>query len=200
MPFIVCISKYVYDRCCLFFGYCFGYCLFEIFKYKNQKDDIIEFFSSCDKKYGSKIEIEGNILLGNDLSFEQKFLNNAVDKCSEEIENWEVSFYFSKKNMTIFCETLIITKTIAEYLLDIVDSVIKQHFTSNVRQLGCCAHYMLNRRTITYPTIKSSLMPEKSSQIPDLGKQKKFYCLNKKSSPKSIELTEFYWFHNSPNS
>ena len=39
------------------------------------------------KKYGSKIEIEGNILLGNDLSFEQKFLNNAVDKCSEEIEN-----------------------------------------------------------------------------------------------------------------
>ena len=69
------------------FGYCFGYCLFEIFKYKNQKDDIIEFFSIYDKKYGSKIEIEGNILLGNDLSFEQKFLNNAVDKCSEEIEN-----------------------------------------------------------------------------------------------------------------
>ena len=87
LPFIVCISKYVYDRCCLFFGYCFGYCLFEIFKYKNQKDDIIEFFPIYDKKYGSKIEIEGNILLGNDLSFEQKFLNNAVDKCSEEIEN-----------------------------------------------------------------------------------------------------------------
>ena len=101
--------------------------------------------------------------------------------------------------MTLSCETLIITKTIAECLLDIVDSVMKQHFTSNVRQLGCCAHYMLDRRTITYPPIKSPLMPEKSSQIPDLGEQKKFYWLNKKSSPKTIELTEFYWFHNSPN-
>ena len=37
------------------FGYCFGYYLFEIFKYKNQKDDIIDFFfSSYNKKYGSK--------------------------------------------------------------------------------------------------------------------------------------------------
>ena len=36
------------------FGYCFGYYLFEIFKYKNQKDDIVEFFSSYNKKYGSK--------------------------------------------------------------------------------------------------------------------------------------------------
>ena len=34
-------------------SYCFGYYLFEIFKYKNQKGDIIEFFSSYDKKYGS---------------------------------------------------------------------------------------------------------------------------------------------------
>ena len=34
-----------------------------------------------------EIKSEDNILLGNDLSFEQKFLNNAVDKCSEEIEN-----------------------------------------------------------------------------------------------------------------
>ena len=35
-------------------GYCFGYYLFKIFKYKNQKADIIEFFSSHNKKYDSK--------------------------------------------------------------------------------------------------------------------------------------------------
>ena len=64
--------------------------------------------------------------------------------------------------MTICCETLIITETIAKSLLDIVDSVMKQHFTSSLRQLGCCTQYMLDRRTITYPPIKSSLMPENS--------------------------------------
>ena len=36
------------------FGYCFGYYLFEIFKYKNQKYDIDKFFSSYNKKYGTK--------------------------------------------------------------------------------------------------------------------------------------------------
>ena len=36
------------------FGYCFGYYLFEIFKYKNKKDDIDKFFSSYNKKYGTK--------------------------------------------------------------------------------------------------------------------------------------------------
>ena len=35
-------------------GYCFDYYSFEIFKYKNQKSDIIDFFSSYNKKYGSK--------------------------------------------------------------------------------------------------------------------------------------------------
>ena len=42
------------------------------------------------------IKIKDNILLGNDLSFEEKFLNHVVDKCSAETENCEVSFYFSK--------------------------------------------------------------------------------------------------------
>ena len=135
-----------------------------------------------------EIKSEDNILLGNDLSFEQKFLNDAVDKCSEESENCEVSFYFSKKSMNIFCETLIITKTIAEYLLDIVDSVMKQHFTSSLRQLGFCAHYMLDRRTITYPPIKSSLMPEKSSQIPDLGGKKSFIRSTKKVLPNPLSF------------
>ena len=37
-----------------FSGYCFGYYFFEIFKYKNQEDDIDKFFSSYNKKYDAK--------------------------------------------------------------------------------------------------------------------------------------------------
>ena len=98
--------------------------------------------------------------------------------------------------VTICCDTVIITETIAKSLLDIADSVIKQYFTSSLRQLGWCAHCMLDTRAITYPLIKSSLMPEKSSQMPDLGE---FYWLDKKRSPQSNELTEFNWFNNSSN-
>ena len=75
------------------FDYCFGYYLFEIFKYKNQKDDIIDFFFQVIIKNMAQmmelltnemqeIKTEDDILLGNDLSIEQKFLNNVVDKCS----------------------------------------------------------------------------------------------------------------------
>ena len=74
------------------------------------------------------IKIKDDIFLGNDFSFEQKFLNHVVNKCSKETENCEVSFYFSKKSMTICCETSIMTETIAKSLLDIVDLIIKQHF------------------------------------------------------------------------
>ena len=35
-------------------GYSFSYYSFEIFKYNNQKDDIDKFFSSYNKKYGTK--------------------------------------------------------------------------------------------------------------------------------------------------
>ena len=34
------------------FGYCLGCCSFDIFKYKNRKHEIHEFFLSYDKKYG----------------------------------------------------------------------------------------------------------------------------------------------------
>ena len=36
------------------FGYCLGYYSFEILKYKNQKEEIHEFFLSYNKKYGSQ--------------------------------------------------------------------------------------------------------------------------------------------------
>ena len=121
------------------------------------------------------IKIKDDIFLGKDLSFEQKFLNHVVDKCSKEIENCEVSFYFSKKSMTICCETLIMTETISKLLLDIVDLIMKQHFfcTNSSGQLGWCARYMLDRRSLNYCDLRKS--------------------------PQTTELTEFYWFNKSSN-
>ena len=119
------------------------------------------------------IKIKDDIFLGNDLSFEQKFLNHIVNKCSKGIENYKVSFHFSKKSMTICCKTSIMTKTIAKSLLDIVDLIMKQHFffcTNGLRQLGWCARYMLDRRSLNYCGLR------KSSQ--------------------TNELTGFYWFNN----
>ena len=34
------------------FGYCIGFYSFDIFKYKNRKHEIDDFFSSYNKKYG----------------------------------------------------------------------------------------------------------------------------------------------------
>ena len=36
------------------FGYCFGYYMFEIVRYKNQKEKIDDFFSKYSKQYGSQ--------------------------------------------------------------------------------------------------------------------------------------------------
>ena len=51
---------------------------------------------------------------------------------------------------------------------------MKRHFfgTNGSRQLGWCAHYMLDRRSLTYCSSKSSQTPE---------------------------LTDFYWFNKSSN-
>ena len=90
--------------------------------------------------------------------------------------------------MTICCETLIISETIAKSLLDIVDWAIKRHFfcPNGLRQLGWCAHYFLDRRSLAYC----------SSKLRQTTKSTDFYWRNKSQEPtKTIQLTEFYWFN-----
>ena len=79
--------------------------------------------------------------------------------------------------MSICCETLIMTKTIAKKLLKIVDQLMDEHSfqTYGLRQLGWCTHYMLDRRSLNY------------------------YNQDKKEILRKAEVTEFYWFNNSPN-
>ena len=86
---------------------------FDVFKYKNRKHEIHDFFLSCDKKYGmqrrvfnekmEEIKITDDAFLGNDLSYEDNFLNSVIEKFGQEIKDCEVSFYLHRKSMTICC-------------------------------------------------------------------------------------------------
>ena len=40
-----------------------------------------------------EIKITDDVFLGNDLSYEENFLNSVIEKCGEEIKDCEVSYY-----------------------------------------------------------------------------------------------------------
>ena len=88
----------------------------------------------------------------------------------------EVSFYLHRRYMSICCETITMTDEIARKLLKSVDWLMDEHFfqTNCLRQLGWCAHYMLDRRSLKYIEDKKELL-------------------------RKTELTQFYWFNKSPN-
>ena len=79
--------------------------------------------------------------------------------------------------MSVSCETLTMTGTIARKLLEIVDKLMDEHFFQiyGLRQLGSCAHCMLDRRSLNN------------------------YTENKKEILQKTEVTGFCWFNNSPN-
>ena len=113
--------------------------------------------------------------MGNDLSYEEKFLNNVIEKIEQEIENCEVSYYLSKKSMSICYESLTMTETIARKLLKLADWLMDEHFfqKNGLRELGWCRNYMLDRRSVNYHEDKQVF--------------------------KKTEIVEFYWLNNSPN-
>ena len=126
-----------------------------------------------------KIKINDDVFLGNDLTFEQNFLNKLIEKIEEEIENQnvdgEVSYYLHQISMSICCETSIMTETLARKLLKLTNWLMDEHFFQNngLRELGWCSHYMLDRRSYNY------------------HENKRFF--------KKTEIVEFYWFNSSPS-
>ena len=85
-----------------------------------------------------EIKISDDIFLGNDLSYEEKFLNNVIEKIKQENEDCEVSYYLSKKTMSICYENLTMNETIARKLLKLADWLIDEHFfqKKGLRELG----------------------------------------------------------------
>ena len=103
-----------------------------------------------------EIKINEDVFLGNDLTFEQRFLNKLIEKNEQEIEQekieCEVSYYLHKKSMSICCKTSIMTETIARKLLKLTDRLMDEHFfeKDGLRKLGWCSNYILDRRTHNY--------------------------------------------------
>ena len=70
------------------FGYCLGYYSFELFKYKNKKEETHEFFSSYSKTNGSKYQSNSRKLeeIKVDLSYERKFLDETTEKLGTDLK------------------------------------------------------------------------------------------------------------------
>ena len=79
-----------------------------------------------------EIKIIDDVFFGNDLSYENKFLNSLIGKMEKEINDCEVSYYLSKKSMTTCCESLIMSETIARKLLKLTDWLMDEHFFKKV--------------------------------------------------------------------
>ena len=121
-----------------------------------------------------KVKIADDIFLGNDLSYGENFLNYVIEKFAKELKDCEVSFYLHRKKMSICCETLTMKENIARKLLKIIDRLMDEHFfqTTGLRELGWCAHYILDRWSLHY------------------------YAEYKKELLRKTEVTQFYWFNN----
>ena len=77
-----------------------------------------------------EITISDGVFYGNDLSYEEKFLNSVIEYFEQKIGDCEVSYYVSKKNMRICSESLTMTETTARKLLRMVDWLMDEHFFS----------------------------------------------------------------------
>ena len=74
-----------------------------------------------------EIKISDDIFLGNDLSYEEKYLNSVIEYFEQKIDDCEVSYYVSKRSMSICSESLTMTETIARKLLRMVDWLMDEH-------------------------------------------------------------------------
>ena len=99
-----------------------------------------------------EIKIVKDNFLGNDLSFERKFLDDVTEMLGKELKDCEVSTYLSKKSMAICCETLFLTEISGKKLLKVIDRMLDEHFFkgNGLLELGWCSCHMMDKRNINY--------------------------------------------------
>ena len=99
-----------------------------------------------------EIKISDDVFLGNDLSNEKKNLNKVIENFEQKIDDCEVSYYVSKRSVSICCESLTMTETIAKKLLKLTDWLMDERFfqKNDLRELDWCSNYMLDKRSVNY--------------------------------------------------
>ena len=99
-----------------------------------------------------EIKISDDIFLGNDLSYKEKFLNSVIEYFEQKIDDCEVSYYVSKRSMSIYSESVTMSETIARKLLRMFNWLMDEHFfqKNGLTELGWCSHHMLDRRSVNY--------------------------------------------------
>ena len=93
-------------------------------------------------KKSEEIKISDDVFLVNDLSNEKKKLNKVIESFKQIIEDCKVSYYVIKRSMSICCESLTMTETIAKKLLKLIDWLMDTNFfqKNGLRELGWCSN------------------------------------------------------------
>ena len=99
-----------------------------------------------------EIKIAKDNFLGNDLSFERKFLDDLTEMLKKELKDCEVSTSLGTKSMAICSETLVLTEISGKKLLKVIDRMLDEHFfkDNGLLELGWCSRCMVDKRNINY--------------------------------------------------
>ena len=122
-----------------------------------------------------EVKINNDCFFGEDLSYEQNFLEKIEEKIEKEVPGSEISYFFRKRSMALCFEIPSMNEKIAKDLLLKIDWLMDEHFfkKNGLRELGWCSKYLLDRRSVNYHKDKQEF--------------------------KKTEIVEFYWFNSSPD-
>ena len=99
-----------------------------------------------------QVKISNDCFFGDDLSYEEEFLVKTHKKVEQDIEGSEISYYFSKRSMSLCFENSKLNEKIAKYLLLKIDWLMDDCFfqENGLRELGWCSKYLLDQRSVSY--------------------------------------------------
>ena len=109
----------------------------------------------------------------DDLSIEEKVLEESEQRLSEAFQDCAVSYYIRKKSIAICCENFLLTVETSRKLLSVIDKLISDmlFLPNGLTRLGWCTNYQMNSRIV--------------------------YNKNKNHKFEKIQISEFYWFNHS---
>ena len=99
-----------------------------------------------------EVNISNDCSFGDDLSHEKEFMDKAQKKIEQEIQDSEISYFLSKRSISLCFENSKMNEKIAKDLLYKIDWLMDEYFfqKNGLRELGWCAKYLPDRRSVNY--------------------------------------------------